>query len=61
MVQFFGATAPLRPGGVNPHGPQKNVNNTIDKRMVLWYRLAHAYPRKCEILPKKLLYFWALI
>jgi len=35
MVQFFGATAPLHQAVSSPHGPQKNVNNTIDKRLVL--------------------------
>lgn len=35
MIQFFGAVAPLGQVVSSPHGPQKNVNNTIDKRLVL--------------------------
>ena len=61
MIQFFGATAPLRQAVSSPHGPQKNVNITLDKPGVLWHGLAHGNPRICEILPKKMLDFWGTI
>ena len=35
MIQFFGAAAPLGQGVSSPHGPQKDVNITIDKGLVL--------------------------